>query len=617
MNNFLRVRNLICISLICVLSGCSSNQYSSGNSSQQQAAQQQAERFNHLATKTKGNEAISFKLQSIEQLILADDLEQAERQMKYEVPGKLEANNSTYKQILLAQLAMAKQNLELAKQELRSVWTPNKLPQDLQVKFFSTRAELYRRNGNLVESVQERINLNKQLTSEAARQANNSQIWDTLNQLPINDLNNLRNANSNELNGWVSFASITKQYDSSPEQLISALDLWKQKYPNHPAIAQLSPELQATSSTDRKSFSHNLNVKRPKKIALLLPLQGTHAKSAQAIRDGFLAAFYVHKDDPNKPAIQVYDTTQQSSLQGLYRQVVDDGADFIVGPLIKEEVEELNQGIRPQVPILALNSIKGRGQENIFQFSLSPEMEAQAVAKKAWQDGHRNALIIIPKSAWGERMRSAFQDYWTGMGGRLVGTAEIESQSNLTKEIQRLLAIDASEQRATQLKQLGIKCSFEPRRRQDLDMVFIATNAPLARQVKPLLNFYYASNVAAYASSSIYSGKSQPSLDQDLNGIQFCDMPWLLDNSIESRNAYKAVASLWPQDFDQYARLYALGLDAYKIALQMEQMNLLPELGISGMTGMLTIDNQQQVQRKLTWASFRRGVPRVTGSSYE
>ena len=117
-------------------------------------------------------------------------------------------------------------------------------------------------------------------------------------------------------------------------------------------------------------------------------------------------------------------------------------------------------------------------------------------------------------------------------------------------------------------------------------MVFIATNAALARQVKPLLNFYYASNVAAYASSSIYSGKAQPALDQDLNGIQFCDMPWLLDNSTEARNTYKSVASLWAQDFDQYARLYALGLDAYKIALQMEQMNLLPELGIPGMTGM-------------------------------
>lgn len=598
--------------VICCICGCSQYGSISHNSTKnQQVSLQEAEKLMLLSSQSSDQQAATYKLQAISHLLAADSIENAERALNEDFKGsKLNAYNAQFRQILLAQVNLAKQNLDAAKQYLQQITVPSNLPQDLLVKFYSARAEIYRRGGNLIDSVQDRISLARYLHTAAEKKANNEMIWDTLSQLTPNNLKALQSNHSNQaLNGWIAFTSITKQYDASSEQLLRALTIWQRQYPEHPAISFVPSEHQ-----DSRGFNDRKALKKPKNIALLLPLQGTHAKSAQAVRDGFLAAFYANKNSSYKPTIKVYDTTLQNDLPATYKQAVNEGADFIVGPLTKEEVDAISSHTRPQIPMLTLNNGSSNNLDsNIFQFSLSPEMEAQAVARKAWRDGHRNAIVIIPKSAWGRRMLSAFKTTWNNLGGRIVDVEEIQSQTNLTAGVKRLLGVDSSEIRAQQLKQSGIKFSFDPRRRQDIDMVFIATNPALARQVKPLLNFYFAANLPAYASSSVFSGKSQPSLDQDLNGVQFCDMPWILDASIGSRSTYKAVSESWPEDFDQYARLYALGLDAYKVSTQIDQLTMMPDLGISGMTGMLTIDKQQYVQRKLIWASFKKGLPFVSG----
>lgn len=612
------LRGTVMLSLALSMLGCAKSTTSmADNSGARTAAKHNAQRLMQLSENSSEQEANLYKLQAVEQLIEADNIEQAEYSIHEDLAGaKLDANNKSYKQILLAQIQLAKRNLTEAKQNLREIWTPAKLPENMLVKFYATRAEIYRRSGNLIDAIQERIYLAKHLHNPSEEKANNTAIWDALMQLTPNTLQAIpRDPAKKELNGWLEFATLNKQYNASSEQLFAAIDGWHSQFPNHPAM-KFMPNYTPVKVQPEFQITEKRVIATPKKIAVMLPLQGAHAKAAQAVRDGFLAAYYAHKEERNKPKIQIYDTNGQN-LGALYEQVVAEGADFIVGPLTKEEVDAISSSTNPKVPILALNnSNRISSQDNILQFSLSPELESQAVARKAWHDGHRNALVIIPKSAWGKRMYTAFEKYWQGMGGKIISVEEIGTQADLNVGIKRLLAIDASEARAQKLKHMGFKFAFDPRRRQDVDMVFIATNAALARQVKPVLNFYFAGNLPAYASSSIYSGKSQPTLDQDLNGIQFCDMPWILDKSIDGLNTSKDIAELGANDFDQYSRLYALGLDAYKVALQIEQLTMMPNLGISGMTGMLTLDRQQYIDRKLMWASFKKGIPTVSGEQH-
>jgi outer membrane PBP1 activator LpoA protein len=74
------------------------------------------------------------------------------------------------------------------------------------------------------------------------------------------------------------------------------------------------------------------------------------------------------------------------------------------------------------------------------------------------------------------------------------------------------------------------------------------------------------------------------------------------------------VSSIWNNDFDKYTRLYALGLDSYKIALQLADMHKMDKVGIAGMTGVLKIDNQHNIHRDLMWAKFVQGKPKLIGS---
>jgi outer membrane PBP1 activator LpoA protein len=397
-----------------------------------------------------------------------------------------------------------------------------------------------------------------------------------------------------------------KQYDSNPEQMSRAIAVWKQQYPNHLAN-DILPEQDDYYQTESI-------IDKPKRIALLLPLKGQYATTTEIIRDGFLTAYYetckiigcsdteVHIYDTSKDVIQAYETA------------LHEGTDFIVGPLTKDEVDKVaNISVR-DIPILALNtthSIEKHPQKNLFQFGLTPETEMTELAEQVWHDAHRKVLLIVSAGEWGQRLILHFRKNWEQHGGVILGVEKIKSQDDLSQKIRRLLAVTFSEEQNKKLKKSGIKINTSPKRRQDVDAIIIATTPELARQLKPLFNFYYASNVPVYAHSSIYSGKPSSIQDQDLNDIIFCDMPWLLDSSIASRSIYKNISTLWPDRLAKSPRLYALGIDAYKVANQLNQLITMPDFGISGMTGILTIDQQHRIQRKLMWAKFHDGVPQL------
>src|SRR4029077_12221671 len=88
-------------------------------------------------------------------------------------------------------------------------------------------------------------------------------------------------------------------------------------------------------------------------IALLLPITGRAAGAAISVRDGFLTAYYQTRSQ-ERPRVRVYDTGTQSVADALSlanRQ----GADFIVGPLTREEVVAAAEFAAPHAPLLALN----------------------------------------------------------------------------------------------------------------------------------------------------------------------------------------------------------------------------------------------------------------------
>ena len=252
-------------------------------------------------------------------------------------------------------------------------------------------------------------------------------------------------------------------------------------------------------------------------------MQGQYASTSQAIQIGFLAAAAQEKQVSHQAVdIKTYDSSNKN-IERLYQLAVSEHADFIVGPLSKAEVTSLAASTA-HLPILALNTLDKNNQNtpaSFFQFGLSPKDEIKQLTDRAWQNGHRHAMIISAKDEWGRGLQKNFKSAWGSLGGTV--TAELgfsRDDIDFFNPIQEQL-VDK--------KVVPDKKTRIPPARHDIDIIFLASFPKQARQIHPAINFFYAGSVPVYGMSSLYSGASDPQRDQDLNGIYFVEMPWILN----------------------------------------------------------------------------------------
>ena len=239
------------------------------------------------------------------------------------------------------------------------------------------------------------------------------------------------------------------------------------------------------------------------------------------------------------------------------------------------------------------------------------------VAERAWLDGHSRPLAIVPQGEWGERVLRAFNERWQQLAGTAVPNQFYDpQQSDFSEELKKLFHIDQSEARYRTLKrQLGLDIKFEPRRRQDVDFIFLAAFPRQGRAIEPQIRFYRAADLPVYATSHIYSGYPDSNLDRDLDGIVFCDTPWLLDPTGDGRSLQQQIVSLWPDAARKYLRFHALGADAFKIPGNLVHLRTYQYERYDGYTGSLRVDELNRVHRQLAWASFEEGKPQLLETS--
>jgi hypothetical protein len=399
--------------------------------------------------------------------------------------------------------------------------------------------------------------------------------------------------------GWLALAPLASMPQGGDEFRRGILE-WRRAYVDHPAVGGLLADLLS---------DQRLAGTRPRQIALLLPLSTLQRNEALAVQDGFLAAHFAsqYADDSQ---IRVYDTGQQGAANA-YLNAQLEGADFIVGPLLGSEVEQViaQAGF---VPTLALNFSQAETPplQSFYQFGLSPEDEAAAIARRAIAEGHRTAIAFHASNARGYRLLNAFRTEFESLGGLVLNSAGYVENADFAAMIQSLFNISQSEQRHRRLQaNLSRNIGFEPRRRQDVDMIFLQTRAPVARLLAPQLRYHDAGDIPTFATSEVYEPGS-PSAGADLDGVIFPDLPMLLEPDPQSVALMNELQSHWPQRARQWTRFYGLGFDAYALigAVYVPMAGTWP---ISGMSGELDVDAQGRIHRTLPFAQFRRGQPVV------
>lgn len=512
------------------------------------------------------------------------------------------------KALLLAQILLEKRQFNAAIQQLER--NKKNITPEQNILWYRLTANASAGLNLVPQTINLRTTLATLLQNNTpANQTNCQQIWTLLQKQSDNTLNQLlAQQPAAAVTGWIQLAQILRRNDLNPTQLYNALTTWRSDHPTHLANVLFPTNLQ----------EGRINTS---KIALLLPLSGPYANSGKAVRNGFFSAYFYWKRRLNPaPSVSVIDTAKETSSQA-YQDALQQGATLVVGPLIKNNISNLISNNTLSIPMIALNTVQDTDstQNNLFQFGLNPADEVTQLVSKAWQDQHSRAVVIADSSPWGQNLVQLLQTQWQQRGGTIVDTLNIDATKNLSTQIQQVLHINEARSRAFALRQLiNAKFRYQPRQRKDFNAIFFIGNSTEAKQVRPLLKYFYVGDIPVYAISPVYAGFPNRRRDRDLNGIFFCDIPWVISaNSLRPsflQSIRNSTIRLWGKDARVHAKLYALGVDAFNTSLNLNKMLTLPLFSVKSATGNLYLQPNQQIYRQLDWAKFDRGVAKKISS---
>lgn len=415
--------------------------------------------------------------------------------------------------------------------------------------------------------------------AESDDEALNDPIWHALGSVARPALTRLDEQGDALTRGWIALSQAMRSQGGNIEQLLARLDEWRDRHPRHPAARRLPSDLIALRELSGQEVQH---------IAVLLPESGPLSRIAEAIENGIRT----RHDLANGTNIRLsFIDSASGSLESLYREAKERGAQVVIGPLDKGRVSELEQRDLVPLPTLALNY--GRAARNdaegLFEYGLSAEDEAEQAARRAWADDHRRAALLVPDNDWGLRVGEAFWDEWRAQGGKVTKAVRYNPGAAATESTRRAIA------------------EARP------DLLFMLALPEYARQVPPTLDYYGAGNLPVYATSHLFSGRLAPRLDGDLDDVLFLDIPWQIPDAAaggEDALAFSASYRALREEADpSLFRLSAMGVDAFELARRLPQLQLVSGSELRGATGTLRPGPDGRLQRILPWARFVDGVP--------
>ena len=571
-----------------------------------------ARQYINLANTAPAPERADLLTRAAGAFIKGGQLDEAERTLKRVRASKRQPNLRARQLTLYARIASQEGRNKKAARLLARANKIRNLGPAVLLEIYDLKAETELALDNPIGAVKNLIKRERYIVDPKDIDSNQVKIWEILNQQPVRKLRDANNLSRDAvLRGWTELALMQAK---APGSFGRKLGKWKKDHPTHPITKTTIGTLRSPGPA---------LIGRIGKIAVLLPLSSTSRAvklAAQAVQEG-IGVMDKANTRYDKPVIQYYDTSDDARHTARqYELAKQEGAQFIIGPLGNDAVDTLVSSIEIDVPTLFLSHTSHEIDADnvaVFQFGLTPEQEAKQAAERAYVDGHRTAVALHPQNVWGERMRNAFNEHWLRLGGVLLSEVPYEEdQNDHSGTIQRLLNIDKSLARKDQLATITRKrLLMEPRRRQDVDCIFLAAKAKQGRLIKPQLNYYRAHRIPIYSSSHIYTGRPDRIKDADLNGIMFGDMPWMLMDKGDIYNL-RMLQGNWSYAHTRLDRFYAMGMDAYAVIPHLNRISSGSGARFNGVTSGLSVDQEGRLHRQLIWAKFRRGVPKALKQSY-
>ena len=520
--------------------------------------------------------------------------------------GNLSPVQVTERRVIDADIDLANGQSQRAWQKISAIPEPTGTP--LAPQYLASRMRIALAAGRPVDGVRAEISSEQLSASAADRRALREELLSLLRDARSRGVK-LEPESSQDpiVRGWLDLGAIAVAGGGASLNGGAEAARWRSRYPDHPATELLSTAVPASLPL----------VSQLHKIALLLPMSGQAAGYATTIHAGFDYALKQLPAD-TRPQVQVYDTGVITVDEAL-RAARSEGADFVVGPLTRQEVD-IAAAISPGVPMLALNFLStGRAAPSgMSQFALSPEDEAREVAHRLLAAGQKRGVALSPTGEWGTRVMAAFKQELLAGGGTLLAQSVYDpAEHDFATPIRTMLGTDQSYARRLRLQAvLGQKFEFEPRGRTDLNFIFLPAQAAAARLLRPQLRFQYAGDVPVYATSDAYAPDGGVA-NQDLDGLIVPAMPWVVPDSGPAAALRATVASQSGENTAWQSGLYAFGYDACQLAIAIVAAgrNGHP-VHVAGLTGDLTLGADGRVHREPAWARITRsGEPQLLAGS--
>jgi uncharacterized protein len=476
---------------------------------------------------------------------------------------------SPYAKVLSGNIAASQQDYDQALLILLPLQADKSISAEASASLHTSLALAYENQDDPLRALEQYVQAQSGLAGDALLTAQ-KQLWQFLSKTNKVDLIAMRgNITDTTLQGWIDLALAGQDGLSQDD-----VNQWRNAYPDHVAMDELLAALIVSSATSSaaNTAAPAANTKALSgQIALILPFSSeAYYPASDAIERGFVAAQTLAYSNAE---VKIYASTGgRDDFAAIYQQAVSEGANYIVGPLTRDEVTALSE-LPVSLPTVALNqSDLATSNRNIHFYGLAVDSEAQQVVRIARDLGMQTATIVGTESSLSNRMIKTFSDAWIADGGQVsqqFGVNEDTDMNALKSDIQA----------------------------HPTDMIFLATTADNARQIRPALD----AATPTFGLSHIYAGVLDNADDAPLLAVRFVDMPWLL--SPDTFAAYKPAAQDLPSG--EMQRWFALGADAFSLLQAVVQHPGTPAT-IKGLSGTLRLNADGSVSRELAVARFGR-----------
>ncbi|MCB4810937.1 penicillin-binding protein activator [Methylovorus menthalis] len=478
---------------------------------------------------------------------------------------------SPYAKVLSGNIAASKQDYDQALLILLPLQADKSISAEASASLHTSLAVAYENQDDPLRALEQYVQAQSGLSGDALLTAQ-KQLWQFLSKTNKVDLIAMRgNITDTALQGWIDLA-LAAQDGLSKDDVAQ----WRNAYPDHNALDELLAGLTISSATSTAGNTSTASAAANTaalsgQIALILPFSSeAYYPASDAIERGFVAAQTIANSNAE---VKIYASTGgRDDFAAIYQQAISEGANYIVGPLTRDEVTALSE-LPVSLPTVALNqSDLATANRNIHFYGLAVDSEAQQVVRIARDLGMQTVTIVGTESSLSNRMIKTFGDAWIADGG------QVRQQFGVNED--------------TDMQALKTDIQAHP-----TDMIFLATTADNARLIRPALD----AATPTFGLSHIYAGVLDNPDDAPLLAVRFVDMPWLLNP--DAFAAYKSAAQDLPSG--EMQRWFALGADAYSLLQAVVQHPGMPAT-IKGLSGTLRLNADGSVSRELAVARFGR-----------